>query len=123
MAKKQEQTTVLVVDPTNLEAAEAIIIEQLYEVSGVDKNEVTITRETTFGDDLDMDSLDLVEGIMAFEEALGIIVEEEELEGITDLLGMMKLVEAKFAKLVKAGIGKGDNYTGDVTFVGPVNAS
>ena len=41
-----------------------------------------VTREATFADDLDADSLDLVELVMALEEEFGVTVEEEELEGI-----------------------------------------
>ena len=41
-----------------------------------------VTREASFADDLDADSLDLVELVMALEEEFGVTVEEEELEGI-----------------------------------------
>ncbi len=43
----------------------SIIMEQL----GVDENEVTL--EASFADDLNADSLDLVELVMAFEETFG----------------------------------------------------
>ena len=42
-----------------------------------------VTLEAKFGDDLDADSLDLVELVMALEEAFDIEVPEEELEGVT----------------------------------------
>ncbi len=41
-----------------------------------------VTREASFADNLDADSLDLVELVMALEEEFGVTVEEEELEGI-----------------------------------------
>ena len=41
-----------------------------------------VTREARFAEDLDADSLDLVELVMALEEEFGVSVEEEELEGI-----------------------------------------
>ena len=41
-----------------------------------------VTMEASFADDLDADSLDLVELVMALEEEFDVTVEEEELEGI-----------------------------------------
>jgi len=40
-----------------------------------------VTREASFAEDLDADSLDLVELVMALEEEFGVTVEEEELDG------------------------------------------
>lgn len=51
------------------------------EVLSVDADKVTM--EASFADDLDADSLDLVELVMALEEEFDVTVEEEELEGIT----------------------------------------
>ncbi|HYU57310.1 MAG TPA: acyl carrier protein, partial [Actinomycetota bacterium] len=52
----------------------AVLAEQL----AVD--EAQVTMDATFADDLDADSLDLVEAVMALEEALGIEIPEEEME-------------------------------------------
>jgi len=41
-----------------------------------------VTKEARFGDDLDADSLDLVELVMALEEEFDVTVDESELEGI-----------------------------------------
>ena len=41
-----------------------------------------VTREARFAEDLDADSLDLVELVMALEEAFEVTVEENELEDI-----------------------------------------
>ncbi len=54
-----------------------------------------VTREASFADDLDADSLDLVELIMALEEEFGVTVEEEELEGITTIGGAYDLIACK----------------------------
>ena len=43
-----------------------------------------VTREANFADDLDADSLDLVELVMALEEQFDITVDESELEGCRD---------------------------------------
>jgi len=42
-----------------------------------------VTKEARFAEDLDADSLDLVELVMALEEAFDVTVEENELEDIT----------------------------------------
>jgi acyl carrier protein len=54
-----------------------------------------VTLEAKFGEDLDADSLDLVELVMALEEAFDIEVPEEELEGITTVAQAYALVTAK----------------------------
>ena len=59
------------------EAVRAIIVDQL----GVDEDAVTM--ESSFRDDLDADSLDLVELIMAFEEQFGGEISDEEAQKIT----------------------------------------
>jgi len=50
------------------------------EVLAVD--EAKVTKEASFADDLDADSLDLVELVMALEEEFDVTVDESELEGI-----------------------------------------
>lgn len=55
----------------------SIIVDQL----GVDAEAVTM--EASFRDDLDADSLDLVELIMAFEEEFGGEISDEEAQKIT----------------------------------------
>ncbi len=45
-------------------------------------SEEKVTKEASFADDLDADSLDLVELVMALEEEFDVAVDEEELEGI-----------------------------------------
>ncbi|GIK43441.1 MAG: acyl carrier protein [Anaerolineae bacterium] len=54
-----------------------IIIEQL----GADEDQITM--EASFRDDLEADSLDLVELIMAFEEEFGGEISDEEAQKIT----------------------------------------
>jgi acyl carrier protein len=54
-----------------------------------------LTTEAKFGDDLDADSLDLVELVMALEEEFDISVEEEELEGIETVGAAFNLVTSK----------------------------
>jgi len=54
-----------------------------------------VVPEASFADDLDADSLDLVELVMALEEAFGITVEESELDGIETVGQAYDLISAK----------------------------
>ena len=56
-----------------------------------------VTPEAKFGDDLDADSLDLVELVMALEEEFDISVDESELEGIETVGQAMDLVTSKLS--------------------------
>jgi acyl carrier protein len=51
------------------------------EILGVEA--AAITETASFKDDLDADSLDLVEVVMALEERLDIAIPEEDLEDVT----------------------------------------
>ncbi len=54
-----------------------------------------VTPEASFADDLDADSLDLVELVMALEEQFGITVDESELEGVQTVGQAYDLVTSK----------------------------
>lgn len=54
-----------------------------------------IVLEASFEDDLDADSLDLVELVMALEEAFDVTVEETELEGVTTVGDAFTLITSK----------------------------
>jgi acyl carrier protein len=54
-----------------------------------------VTPEANFADDLDADSLDLVELVMALEEQFGITVDESELEGVETVGQAFNLVSSK----------------------------
>ena len=63
------------------------------EVLSVREDQVTL--EARFGDDLDADSLDLVELVMALEEEFDISVPEQELDGIETVGEAYELVAGK----------------------------
>ena len=78
-----------------MERTEALVTikEVAAEVLSVDPDLVTETAR--FKEDLDADSLDLVELVMALEEAFDITVEETELEDITTIGQAFDLISAK----------------------------
>jgi acyl carrier protein len=59
------------------EQVKGVLTEQL----GIDEGE--ITEEASFQEDLDADSLDLVELIMELEDQFGIKISDEDAQGIT----------------------------------------
>ena len=54
-----------------------------------------VTREARFAEDLDADSLDLVELVMALEEEFDVSVDEEELEGVATAGAAYDLIVGK----------------------------
>ena len=61
---------------TILETVQSILVDQL----GVDPDQVTM--DSNFIDDLNADSLDIVELVMAMEQEFGISIPDEEAERI-----------------------------------------
>ena len=61
-------------------AIEEKVVEIISEQMGVDKSEVT--RETSFINDLNADSLDTVELVMEFEDEFDMSIPDEEAEKI-----------------------------------------
>jgi acyl carrier protein len=56
-----------------------------------------VTEDATFAEDLEADSLDVVELVMALEEKLDISIPEEELEGIKTVGEALNIIAAKVA--------------------------
>jgi acyl carrier protein len=80
-------------DPVDSDAAFDKFRECAVEVLQVPAEKVT--KEARFADDLDADSLDLVELVMALEEAFDITVEETELEDIETVGQAFDLISTK----------------------------
>jgi acyl carrier protein len=59
------------------ERVKDVLVEQL----GIDEGD--ITEEASFQEDLDADSLDLVELIMELEDQFGVKISDEDAQGIT----------------------------------------
>ena len=69
-----------------------IIVEQL----GVDESQVD--NSASFVEDLGADSLDIVELVMAFEEAFEIEIPDEDAEKITTVKEAIDYIEARTSK-------------------------
>lgn len=74
-----------------LEKVKEIIEEKL----GLDG--VEITAQTSFKDDLGVDSLDLFELVMALEEEFGTEIPSEDLEKLTTVGSVIEYIESKQA--------------------------
>ncbi len=68
------------VDEVDVKAIESKVIDIISEQMGVEKAE--ITRETSFINDLNADSLDTVELVMEFEDEFDMSIPDEEAEKI-----------------------------------------
>jgi acyl carrier protein len=64
----------------DIQAIESRVVEIISEQMGADKSE--ITRETSFINDLNADSLDTVELVMEFEDEFDMSIPDEEAEKI-----------------------------------------
>ena len=67
-------------DGVDVQAIEKRVIDIISEQMGADKSE--ITRETSFINDLNADSLDTVELVMEFEDEFDMSIPDEEAEKI-----------------------------------------
>ncbi len=74
---------------TTYDRLKKIVVDQL----GVDEAEVT--PEASFQEDLDADSLDLVQLIMELEDQFGIKISDEEAEGIRTVGDAVRFIADK----------------------------
>ena len=82
MAKVEKHTSI-----------EQLVKWTLMEQLGVD--EVEITPEASFLNDLGCDSLDSIELVMAFEEKLGIEIPDEDLDQLTTVEKLTEYLKAQ----------------------------
>jgi len=64
-------------------------------VETLNVDEADVTLDASFIDDLDADSLELVDLTMAIESELGITIEDEELEGIKTVDDVVQAIAEK----------------------------
>jgi len=72
---------------------EAKLVGLLVEELGLDKDKITM--EARFEEDLEVDSLGVVELLMALEDNLGVEIPDEEAEGITTVGEAVSVVMGK----------------------------
>jgi acyl carrier protein len=72
-----------------LEKVKAVVVEKL----GVEPEQVT--PEARFIEDLNADSLDIVELVMGLEDEFGLEISDEEAEGIRTVGDAVKFIEEK----------------------------
>ena len=82
-------------DEVDIKAIQDKVIDIICEQMGADKTE--ITRETSFINDLNADSLDTVELVMEFEDEFDVSIPDEEAEKIQTVGAAVDYV-AKVAK-------------------------
>jgi acyl carrier protein len=83
-----QRRNVIMAEKETFERIRNIIVDQL----GVDPADVTM--EAHFRDDLEADSLDLVELIMAFEEEFGGEISDEEAQRIVTVGDAVRFLDA-----------------------------
>ena len=76
---------------TTFEQVKEVIVNEL------GANEAEVTEATSFKEDLDADSLDLFEMIMALEEQYEIEIPSEELENLTKVGEVVRYIDEKLA--------------------------
>ncbi len=69
------------------------IVKVVAEQLGVNEN--ILTKDTSFKDDLNADSLDLFQIIMSLEEEFGIEIPNEDAEAIETIGDALKYIEGK----------------------------
>ena len=72
-----------------LEKIKSLLVEKL------DVDEAKVTENATFSEDLGIDSLDLFDLVMSFEEEFGIEIPAEELEGLKTVGDMVNYLNNK----------------------------
>ena len=71
------------------EQVKGVLVEQL----GIEESE--ITEEASFQEDLDADSLDLVELIMELEDQFGVKISDEDAQGIQTVGQAVEYISAR----------------------------
>ena len=74
---------------SNFEKVKKVVCEEL----GVQESEVTM--EASFVDDLGADSLDVVELVMALEDAFGIDIPDDDVNGLKTVGDVVRYIESK----------------------------
>ena len=74
------------------------LVRQLLEASDAEVTAEQVTPETNLREDLDLGSLQAVSLVMDLEDEFGMVVEDEELEGLETVGNIHKLIERKITE-------------------------
>ncbi|KAF8818615.1 acyl carrier protein [Rickettsia endosymbiont of Cardiosporidium cionae] len=77
------------------EGIEQKVIQMIIDTLKLKEEKVEVTLESKLKSDLGADSLDTVELMMAFEEAFGCNISEEESEGIVTVEDLINYIKSK----------------------------
>jgi acyl carrier protein len=83
-------------DSVNIVSIENRVIDIISEQTDVDKTEITL--KTSFSNDLNFDSLDLIELVMEFEDEFEMSIPDEEAEKVAtvgDVINYIACVQSK----------------------------
>ena len=69
------------------------VIKLISDATKVDQSK--ISKDTSFVDDLNLDSLDIVELMMKMEDEFGVEIPEEDAEGLKKVSDIVTYLEAK----------------------------
>lgn len=83
-----------------MERAQVLVVMRDLAVRLLELDGDAVVETASFVTDLGIDSLDLVEYVMALEDELAIELPEEELTDLTDIGGLVTVVTAKVAAKV-----------------------
>lgn len=73
------------------------VIEHLIAASDEDISPADVTDSTTLQGDLDLSSLQAVTLVMDLEDEFGVVIEDEEIEGLTTVGDVLRTIEQKQA--------------------------
>ena len=73
------------------------VIEHLIAASDEDISPADVTDTTTLQGDLDLSSLQAVTLVMDLEDEFGVVIEDEEIEGLTTVGDVLRTIEEKQA--------------------------
>lgn len=73
------------------------VIQHLIAASDEDVDASSVSDETSLRDDLDLSSLQAVTLVMDLEDEFGVVIEDEEIEGLATVGDVLRIISTKMA--------------------------
>lgn len=83
---------------SDIDSMRAKVIEHLLTASDEEINPEDVSDATRLRDDLDLSSLQAVTLVMDLEDEFGVVIEDEEIEGLTTVGDVLAIIQAKQSK-------------------------